>query len=518
MDGFTTRRLLDAASLLLFSFLLALGASAGVTETGGEDPLGDSGRTFETAPQTPSDPWTREAPALENAETSKRVVPKAKPANRVSGIDAVDVGGGVLVRVEADGKIGLTRTRSLEDPPRLVVDLPGLKTDPDRREISLDSEWVRSVTLSSLPGRLRLELEGSSATSDFSDRRLVPRADGLWVAIGDSPKLEQAMDSYGEVSTSLATALSSPVAPVPGELSAGATLPDEQEAAPAANPESSAEGSEQAAEPQGTALTAEGGPPAQPESTPELSPASPPVEVVGVKYSSQPNRERIVVLARSPLTYEVRKPNSETVVIRLPGAVIDADAEGRIEPPPGGPIELVTSFQQPEVSPKEVRIVVKTDAGVSPELASKGSLLFIDFPKQGSAARTSKKGDAGESSEAAGGRAFVEEIEPMLNGSQDSEPGSVRRADAALDSEWQRTAKQPFEKRSATATVPAAPASTSVAHPSDLLREGGLSEGKVYTGRRISLDFKDVPVSDVLRLVAEVSNLNVVAGDEVKGK
>ena len=69
MDGFTTRRLLDAASLLLFSFLLALGASAGVTETGGEDPLGDSGRTFETAPQTPSDPWTREAPALENAET-----------------------------------------------------------------------------------------------------------------------------------------------------------------------------------------------------------------------------------------------------------------------------------------------------------------------------------------------------------------------------------------------------------------------------------------------------------------
>jgi len=55
-------------------------------------------------------------------------------------------------------------------------------------------------------------------------------------------------------------------------------------------------------------------------------------------------------------------------------------------------------------------------------------------------------------------------------------------------------------------------------HGIEVLEEGGLLEGKVYTGRRISLDFKDVDIADVLRLVAEVSDLNVIAGDEVKGK
>jgi type IV pilus assembly protein PilQ len=43
-------------------------------------------------------------------------------------------------------------------------------------------------------------------------------------------------------------------------------------------------------------------------------------------------------------------------------------------------------------------------------------------------------------------------------------------------------------------------------------------DGKEYVGRRISLDFKEVEIADVLRLIAEVSNLNVIAGDEVKGR
>jgi type IV pilus assembly protein PilQ len=52
----------------------------------------------------------------------------------------------------------------------------------------------------------------------------------------------------------------------------------------------------------------------------------------------------------------------------------------------------------------------------------------------------------------------------------------------------------------------------------DLLRAGGLVDGKQYIGRRISLDFKDVDIADVLRLIAEVSELNVIAGDDVSGK
>ncbi|HOC38315.1 MAG TPA: type IV pilus secretin PilQ [Thermodesulfobacteriota bacterium] len=38
-----------------------------------------------------------------------------------------------------------------------------------------------------------------------------------------------------------------------------------------------------------------------------------------------------------------------------------------------------------------------------------------------------------------------------------------------------------------------------------------------YVGERISLDFKDADINNILRLIAEVSDLNVVAGDDVKG-
>jgi type IV pilus assembly protein PilQ len=70
----------------------------------------------------------------------------------------------------------------------------------------------------------------------------------------------------------------------------------------------------------------------------------------------------------------------------------------------------------------------------------------------------------------------------------------------------------------AAAAAPAQPASLEPPAAIGILEEGGLFDGKEYTGRRISLDFKDVEIADVLRLIAEVSDLNVIAGDEVSGR
>ena len=41
--------------------------------------------------------------------------------------------------------------------------------------------------------------------------------------------------------------------------------------------------------------------------------------------------------------------------------------------------------------------------------------------------------------------------------------------------------------------------------------------GKNYEGRRISLDFKDADIDSILRLIAEISNLNIVTDQEVAG-
>jgi type IV pilus assembly protein PilQ len=49
-------------------------------------------------------------------------------------------------------------------------------------------------------------------------------------------------------------------------------------------------------------------------------------------------------------------------------------------------------------------------------------------------------------------------------------------------------------------------------------REGGAVMRQPYHGQRVSLDFKDADVHNVLRLLAEVSKLNLVATDDVRGK
>src|SRR3990170_8280204 len=39
-----------------------------------------------------------------------------------------------------------------------------------------------------------------------------------------------------------------------------------------------------------------------------------------------------------------------------------------------------------------------------------------------------------------------------------------------------------------------------------------------YVGQRVSLDFKDADLANVFRIIAEVSNLNIITTDDVKGK
>jgi len=50
------------------------------------------------------------------------------------------------------------------------------------------------------------------------------------------------------------------------------------------------------------------------------------------------------------------------------------------------------------------------------------------------------------------------------------------------------------------------------------INDVSLEGGKKYNGRKISLDFQDADITNILRLIAEVSELNVITSEDVKGK
>src|SRR5437867_877164 len=49
-------------------------------------------------------------------------------------------------------------------------------------------------------------------------------------------------------------------------------------------------------------------------------------------------------------------------------------------------------------------------------------------------------------------------------------------------------------------------------------REAPVAGPVSFNGERISLDFKDADIQNVLRVLADVSHLNIIATDDVKGK
>ena len=81
------------------------------------------------------------------------------------------------------------------------------------------------------------------------------------------------------------------------------------------------------------------------------------------------------------------------------------------------------------------------------------------------------------------------------------------------------TEKSESASREGKESSPAEEASPAEKKPAQFTEAvpGEDKEEPIYTGTRISLDFKDADINNILRLIAEVSNLNIVAGDDVKG-
>jgi hypothetical protein len=96
--------------------------------------------------------------------------------------------------------------------------------------------------------------------------------------------------------------------------------------------------------------------------------------------------DRIAILAEAIVDYEVHSPDPETLIVSLSGAKIAPEAAGRIRGKSGGPVSLITIFEQPDVEGGEVRLVVTRASGQEPLISRRGSLLFIDFEHLGVAA------------------------------------------------------------------------------------------------------------------------------------
>lgn len=469
-------------------------------------------------------------------------------ATELTGVTAEPTAGGVLVALEADGSIGAVEAFTLENPTRLVVDLPGLTAASSAKSIGVESGLVTGVRVGAHAGKVRVVVDGGADAGSFEGRQIMPGATGLWVALGEGEALAMAMTAALSASEAAWAERAKPVAT---ELAVAtdeaveefAVATDDAVEELAAMPSEDFEvASEDVFDPmviESESDTVAVTPAAAPMAgTDALSMSSfEMAEVYGLHYERTDGLDRTAILADDTVAYTTSSPDPTTLVVSIQNAKISEAASDRIFPKAGGPISLIHAFQQPEVDVPEVRVVFTRAPNQTPVISRRGSMLFIDFADQGVAAAAPPAfPNVGQDT----APVAVAATTPSFDRPVAADP-NVMAAPAAMTASatpgaapMEVVAGLPsFEGGDPMPTLPggmagapasmwdtpvaAAPAAVEVPAAIEVLEEGGLIDGKEYRGRRVSLDFKDVAIADVLRLIAEVSDLNIIAGDEVSG-
>jgi type IV pilus assembly protein PilQ len=177
-----------------------------------------------------------------------------------------------------------------------------------------------------------------------------------------------------------------------------------------------------------------------------------------VKFSQASGAARIEIAGRA--AHAVTRPDSRTLVLTLEGAELPKRLERSLDTGSfGGPVTMVSSFNQPSTG--QVRIVASLRGEASDRLVeTPAGLVWTVSPGQ-----------------------------PEKRGAEDPVLITEARAQAAG-----------FSAEAPSYALSSAP------------------QRREYVGRRITLDFHDIEIRNLLRLIADVSKKNIVVADNVSGK
>jgi len=119
------------------------------------------------------------------------------------------------------------------------------------------------------------------------------------------------------------------------------------------------------------------------------------------------------------------------------------------------------------------------------------------------------------------GNTIIIAMTPVAAPAPKTEEKAPQEKTAPIESEKAPSAEKEITPPAPEAeAVPAAPAKSAEVRRTESAEAGASSliGGGRYSGRRISLDLQDADLVNVLRLFAEVANLNMILSPEVKGK
>ncbi len=222
-----------------------------------------------------------------------------------------------------------------------------------------------------------------------------------------------------------------------------------------------------------------------------------------IDFKEMDNKQRIVIGMEEEPEYESKIPTKN---------IIDVDIKNAF-----GPKHLLRGLDTSEFvgavnyidiknikvgKENNIRISIKLKEEAPYEISKEGNIIFIDVEKPKSLLKKAQVPETLEKKEA-----IVETPKEEIKKEEKVQVVEKKKEEAVVPpSEIEKTkeVEKKIEEKKTETKKPA--------------EEPVQEKEKVYTGRRMSLDFKDADIKNILRLIAEVSNLNIIAGDDVTGK
>src|SRR5947208_4935216 len=387
----------------------------------------------------------------------------------------IDVTNAEVAQVGAGRRLTLALTRTPEvvrdqergSPPRLVLDLDGPRPAEPRQVTAfpLSDELVSRVRVGSFGGKLRAIVDLSHAPGAHA-----VRSEGAKVIV-----------DLGD--TSLAAAAPARAARKrPGALGAAATpavaAPVETPGAPPAGDTTPLAVRDVRVEPLGEGRRL------------VIELTRPPDDVRDFTLSAPP---RLVMDVHGPL------PAKPAVLTRFP--LTDDMVAGVRVATNGGALRIVADLNHPAlthtVHREGNRLVADLgDTGTAENAPAAHLMLVAEFENDAAAAEAEFDGETAPPPPAAEPPARVAAAEP-----------EAKQPPPAAEPEPAATPEPAPPPPAHVASLPHAPP------PAEPVRREA-----TFTGQRLSLDFKDADIQNVLRVLADVSGLNIIATDDVKGK
>jgi type IV pilus assembly protein PilQ len=404
------------------------------------------------------------APATAQGQSTQFTLSKIEPR---------DVEGKTEIDIEGSQPILEYTHYQLTDPLRLVVDISDASIGSFKDIIKVGSGAVTDITPEQKDNVARLEI----GLSQSVETTVYQSSGKLIIEFNKPQETEAAQETVTSAVTSSVTPSTMETETVTSAVTPSVPAPPETETAV-------------------SAATPSVTPPPQPElatqeqAAPEHAEAATATIVKSVKATAGKNGVKIVITANGSMNPNAFMVEGKKLVVDIPG--VRSKVRPSVIPVRKGGLDKVRVGQHAEPD-KKVRIVMDLTKPLVYTVTPVGNTLIIAM----SAAPAVKPEEK-----------IPQETAPT------AEPEKVQPEEQAV------TAPQPQpQEEVTTAPVPApeerkAPRKkTPIAAESPLV----LSAGK-YTGRKISLDLQDADLVNVMRLFAEVANLNIILAPDVRGK